>query len=112
MSDIDLGTPEGRARAAARLMDDAIPIPGTGFRIGLDPFLSWLPIPADFVAAAISLYIVFEGIRAGVGPLGVALMLGIVAVDVAIGFIPIVGPVIDAVWKSNSWNVWIIERAS
>lgn len=110
--DADLGTPEGRARAAARLMDDAIRIPVIGYRFGLDPILTFLPIAGDVVAALISAYIIFEGWRAGVGPIGLALMIGIAAVDVAIGFIPYVGPVVDAVWKANKWNVWVIERAS
>lgn len=109
--DADLGTPEGRARAAARLMDDAFRIPVIGYRFGLDPILTFLPIAGDVVAGLISAYIIFEGYRAGVGPLGLLLMLGIAAVDVGIGLIPYVGAVFDAFWKANSWNVWIIERS-
>ncbi len=108
----DLSTPKGRAKAAARLMDDAIRIPGIDYRIGLDPFLTLLPIAGDVVAAVISLYVVFEGWRAGVGPLAVALMLGIATVDILIGFIPVVGALLDTVWKANSWNVWVIEQST
>ncbi len=108
----DLSTPKGRAKAAARLMDDAIRIPVIDYRIGLDPILTLLPIAGDVIAAIISLYVVFEGWRAGAGPLAVALMLVIAAIDAAAGFVPVVGPLLDTVWKANSWNVWIIERAT
>ena len=110
--DYDLGTPKGRAKAAARLMDDAIRIPVIDYRVGLDPVLTLLPVAGDVVAALISLYVVFEGWRAGAGPLAVVLMLGIAAVDAVVGFVPLVGPLFDTVWKANSWNVWIIERAT
>lgn len=110
--DFDLSTPKGRARAAAHLMDEAIRIPVIGYRFGLDPILTFLPITGDVVAAIISLYIIFEGYRAGVGAVGVALMVGIAAIDAASGLIPVVGPVVDAVVKANKWNVWIIERAT
>jgi hypothetical protein len=112
LDDADLSSPAGRARAAASLMDEAVEIPGIGYGVGLDPVLTLLPISGDVVAGLISLYVVFEGWRAGVGPLGVALMLLIAAVDAALGLIPFVGPVIDAVWKANKWNVWIIDRAT
>jgi hypothetical protein len=110
--DYDFSTPKGRAKATARLMDDAIRIPVIDYRVGIDPILTLLPIAGDVVAALISLYVVFEGWRAGAGPLAVALMLGIATVDAALGFVPLVGPLLDTVWKANSWNVWIIEQAT
>jgi hypothetical protein len=85
---------------------------GIDYRIGLDPFLTLLPIAGDAVAAVISLYVVFEGWRAGASPGAVAAMLGIAIVDILIGFIPVVGALLDTFWKANSWNVWIIERSS
>lgn len=111
-ADYDLSTPKGRAKAVARLMDDAIRIPVIDYRVGIDPILTILPIAGDVVAALISLYVVFEGWRAGAGPLAVGLMFGVAAVDAAVGFVPLVGPLLDTVWKANSWNVWIIERAT
>ena len=110
--DYDLSTPKGRAKAAARLMDEAIRIPVIDYRVGLDPIVTALPVAGDLIGALISLYIVFEGWRAGTGAVGIALMVGIVAVDVATGLIPVVGPLVDTVWKANKWNVWIIERAT
>ena len=111
-SEYDLHTPKGRAKAVARVMDDAVRIPVIGYRVGVDPLLTALPIAGDVVAALVSLYVVFEGWRAGAGPLAVGLMLAIAAVDAVAGLVPVVGPLLDAVWKGNSWNVWIIDRAT
>jgi len=35
-------------------------------------------------------------------------MLGTVALDAAGGMLPVVGPVVDAVVKTNKWNVELI----
>ncbi|ESS05199.1 MAG: hypothetical protein A07HR67_00181, partial [uncultured archaeon A07HR67] len=35
-ADYDLSTPKGRAKAVARLMDDAIRIPVIDYRVGID----------------------------------------------------------------------------
>ncbi|MFO7926831.1 DUF4112 domain-containing protein [Natronomonas sp.] len=106
----DLSTPKGRARATARLMDNAVRIPVIDYRVGIDPVLTLVPVAGNVIATLISLYVVFEGWRAGAGPLAVGLMLGIIAVDAVIGFVPIAGPFLDTAWKANAWNVRIIER--
>lgn len=108
--DYDLSTPKGRARATARMMDNAVRIPVIDYRFGIDPILSFLPVVGNVVGVLISLYVVFEGWRAGAGPLAVGSMLGIIAVDAVIGFVPLVGPFLDTVWKANALNVRIIER--
>ncbi|HEY9655881.1 MAG TPA: DUF4112 domain-containing protein, partial [Crinalium sp.] len=54
-----------RVRTVSRLLDNAIPIPGTRFRLGLDPVLGLLPGAGDFVGAALSVYIVIEAARFG-----------------------------------------------
>lgn len=110
--DWDPGTPAGRAKAVARVMDDAVRIPVIGYRVGIDPILTLLPVAGDVISVLISLYVVFEGWRAGVGPLAVVLMLGVAAVDAVVGVVPLVGPLLDTVWKANSWNVRIIEHAT
>lgn len=92
------------------MMDNAIRIPVIDYRFGIDPILSLLPIAGNVIGVLISLYVVFEGWRAGAGPLAVLSMLGVIAVDAVIGFVPIAGPFLDTVWKANAWNVRIIER--
>jgi hypothetical protein len=98
-----------RARAASTLLDEAIRVPGTDRRIGLDPILGLLPVAGDAVAALASLYVVFEAFRAGVPGRTLAAMLLLIAVDAVAGSVPVVGPVFDAFWKANRWNVSMFE---
>ncbi|WP_336362621.1 DUF4112 domain-containing protein [Halalkalicoccus salilacus] len=92
------------------LLDEAVPVPGTDYRVGLDPILGILPVGGDAVAALISLYIVGEAARMGVSKSKLALMISLVAVDAVVGSIPVLGTVFDAVWKANKWNVGLLKR--
>lgn len=99
-----------RARAVGRLLDEAVRVPGTDFRVGIDPILGILPGAGDAVAAGLSLYPIVEAYRMD-APGGVlAKMVALVAVDAVVGSIPVVGPLFDAVWKANVWNVRALER--
>lgn len=99
-----------RARRVARLLDDAVRVPGTDFRIGLDPILSVLPVAGDTVGLAISLYVVLEAINARAPPSLLARMVAVIVVDATVGSIPVLGTLFDAVWKANTWNVAALER--
>lgn len=43
-----------RLRKFSRLLDNAIGIPGTSFRVGLDPILGLIPGAGDFLGTALS----------------------------------------------------------
>jgi len=94
-----------RMRFVARVLDDSVRIPGTEFRIGLDPVLGLLPVAGDAVSGALSLYIVVESARLGVSPKTLFGMLANAGVDVAGGSIPVVGDLFDAAWKANTRNL-------
>ena len=94
-----------RMRFVANLLDDSIRVPGTEFRIGIDPILGILPGAGDAVAAAMSVYIVLESARLGVPFLTLLRMMANVTLDFAIGSVPVVGTLFDAVWKANQKNV-------
>lgn len=98
-----------RARRVGRLMDDAIEIPGIGYRIGLDPLVGIAPVSGDAVAAVASLYIVFEGFRLGVPLRTLLTMLLFIGLDFVLGSIPVLGTVIDAVLKVNKRNAETLE---
>lgn len=98
-----------RARTVAHLLDEAVEVPGTGFRVGIDPILGIAPVSGDAVAAVASLYVVFAGVRVGVPPKRIAGMLGRIAVEFALGSVPVLGTLLDAVWKVNVRNVEVIE---
>ena len=97
-------------RVLARLLDNAIPIPGTSWKIGLDPIVGLIPGIGDLISAVLSGYIILEAARAQVPTLTLAKMLGNVGVDTLFGAIPALGDVFDATWKSNTRNVALLER--
>jgi hypothetical protein len=99
-----------RVRALSRLLDEAVEIPVINYKIGLDPILGILPVGGDAVAAAISLYIVAEGARMGASRETILKMLANVAIDTVTGSIPVLGTVIDAVFKANERNVALLEE--
>jgi hypothetical protein len=99
-----------RVRALARLLDNAITVPGTNWKIGLDPIIGLIPGVGDMVGAVLSGYIVLEAVRAEVPTFTLARMLVNVGIDTLVGSVPALGDVFDAAWKSNSMNVALLER--
>ena len=94
-----------RMRLVANLLDDSIRVPGTDFRVGIDPILGILPGAGDAMAAAMSVYIVLESARLGVPFMTLLQMMANVTLDFAIGSVPVIGPLFDAAWKANQKNV-------
>lgn len=97
------------ARLLARLLDDAIAIPGTSFRIGIDPLLGMLPGLGDALAAALAGWLLVLAARMG-APAVVLVRMGLhVAADFAIGLVPGAGDLLDFFWKSNRRNLQLLE---
>lgn len=92
-------------RTAAYLLDESLRVPGTRYRIGIDPLVGLLPVAGDTVTGLLSLYIVVEAARLGVSPGTLAKMVANVAIDVAGGSVPYLGDLFDAAWKANRRNL-------
>ncbi|MGH7650229.1 MAG: DUF4112 domain-containing protein [Gemmatimonadaceae bacterium] len=92
------------------MLDNSIPIPGTNWKIGLDPIVGLIPGIGDLIGALLSGYIVLEAVRAEVPAFILVRMLVNVGIDTLLGAVPAVGDVFDAAWKSNSMNVALLER--
>jgi len=116
---MDRSFPRPRTRAAASssdvealawLLDNSIPIPGTGRRIGLDAVVGLVPGLGDVLSGGIGLFVVLRGAQLGVPGVVLARMLANVAVDFAIGAIPILGDAFDLWFKANLRNVALIRR--
>jgi len=101
----------GRIRAVAHLLDESIRVPGTSFRVGIDPIVGLLPIAGDLATAVCSLYIVAEAVRLGIPKRTVVRLLANIAVDAALGSLPVVGDLFDAYWKENVKNAELIATA-
>jgi hypothetical protein len=91
------------------LLDDVIRIPGTPYRIGIDPLLDLLPIGGDFLGTAFSVYIVLEAARLGIPRAALVQMVLNILVDTVIGTVPVLGTVVDATWKANGKNIALLE---
>lgn len=99
-----------RLRRLAWIVDALGRVPGTRFRFGLNSVIGLAPWAGDALLVLISLYIVFEGGRLGLPRAKVARMLGNVAVEAALGAVPVLGDLLDVGWKANLRNVDIIDR--
>ncbi len=99
-----------RLRRLSFWLDEAIRIPGTPYRIGLDPIIDLLPIGGDFVGAAFSIYILFEAARLGAPRATLGQMVGNIIWDAVIGAVPVLGSLADATWKANSKNIALLEE--
>lgn len=98
-----------RVRGLSRLLDNAVRVPGTDYRIGLDPLVGLLPVVGDVPTTAASAYVVLEAARLGVPRATLTRMVVNLAVDAVVGSIPLVGDLFDAVWKANARNVALLE---
>ena len=97
-------------RRLARLLDDSIPIPGTSWRIGLDPLLGLVPGLGDVASAVLAAYPLLVAARLGAPPAVLARILGNVALDAAAGSIPVLGDLLDAGYKANVRNARLLEE--
>ena len=98
-----------RLRRLSHLLDNAIPIPGTPWRFGLDPVLGLLPGAGDFLGTAFSAYIVLEAARIGIPRSLLGQMVINILLDTVIGSVPVVGDIADATWKANAKNIELLE---
>lgn len=96
-------------RGLSRLFDTAFVVPGTGFRVGLDPILGLLPVVGDAPGAVVSAYVVAEAARLGAPRATLARMLIVLVVDAVVGSLPVAGDLFDAWWKANARNVALLE---
>ncbi|KXX67859.1 DUF4112 domain-containing protein [Flammeovirga sp. SJP92] len=90
------------------VMDEAIRVPGTKFKIGLDPFIGIIPGVGDTISIIISGISLYTVARNGVPPRLIMAMTFNLIVDYLIGLIPGVGDFIDIFYKANRNNTQML----
>lgn len=95
-------------RRFARLMDEAVGVPGTRFHFGADAALGLIPGVGDFIGGILSTWIIFGALRHRVPTRKVLRMVANVLVDVGIGEIPIIGDIFDFLFEENVMNMQLL----
>jgi hypothetical protein len=83
-------------------------IPGTDFKIGLDPVLSLIPGFGSTIASGGGLIILIEAVRSQVSVPVLLRMAANMLLNTLFDYFPAVGPVASAFFKSNSRNLKLL----
>ena len=97
-------------RRAATLLDGAFAIPGTSFRIGLDPILGLIPGIGDLCTPVLTVAILLQAWQLRLPRVVLLRIVLNAAIDAGVGAIPVLGDGFDAVWKANLRNLDLLER--
>ena len=93
----------------ARQLDSLFAIPGTSIRIGLENLVSFIPVVGDALALLPSLFILRGAHKLGARPLTILRMIGNLALDFVIGFVPLIGDIFDIAFNANLRNVALLR---
>jgi hypothetical protein len=90
------------------LMDQAVGVPGTRFRFGLDAALGLIPGIGDVIGAVLSAWIVAGALRHRVPMMKIMRMVFNIVVDLILGSVPFLGDVFDFTFNENMMNMRIL----
>ncbi|MCC5898147.1 MAG: DUF4112 domain-containing protein [Phormidium sp. BM_Day4_Bin.17] len=108
--DVDYDLPTvNRLRRLSYILDNSIPVPGTGYRIGIDPLLGLVPVWGDVAGAILSAYIVVNALKLGISRKVLLTMIYNILAETIIGVVPVLGNIFDATWKANMRNMRLLE---
>lgn len=99
-----------RLQTIAHLFDDAVTVPGTKIKLGWDAVLGLIPIVGDASTTAVSAYFLWEAYRLGASRWTLTKMVWNVLVDFIIGFVPLVGDLLDVTFRANRRNMKLLEK--
>lgn len=97
-------------RRVATLFDSAFPVPGTTYRVGLDPILGFIPVIGDVVSPLFAVAVLWQARDLGIPRVVQLRMVFNVAIDALIGAVPLAGDLFDFAWKANDRNLRLLEH--
>ncbi|GAB3021561.1 hypothetical protein GCM10011376_21490 [Nocardioides flavus (ex Wang et al. 2016)] len=98
------------SRRVARVMDDAVIVPGTRIGVGLDAVIGLVPGIGDALGSVLSGVIVRDAVRARV-PMAVLARMGLnLLLDAVLGLVPGVGDLLDVAHRANRKNLRLLLR--
>ena len=97
-------------RHFARLLDSEFLIPGTPYRIGLDPIVGLVPVLGDLLSPLFTIGILWQSRDLNIPRVVQLRMLMNVAIDTVLGMVPVIGDLFDVAWKANDMNYALLEQ--
>jgi hypothetical protein len=97
-------------RKVAELLDSALVVPGTSYRVGLDPILGLIPVLGDLVSPLFTIAILWQARDLRIPRVVQLRMIFNVAIDAVVGVVPFIGDLFDFAWKANLRNLALLER--
>jgi hypothetical protein len=97
-------------RRASRMLDSGFVLPGTSYRIGLDPIIGFIPGIGDLVSPLFAIALLWQARDLRLPRVVQLRMLFNVAIDTLIGIVPLAGDLFDFVWKANDKNMALLDR--
>lgn len=99
-----------RIEALEFVLERAVQVPGLKRAIGLDAIAGLVPVVGDLVTAAMGAWLVWEARNLGLPRWRLWQMSANVAVDTALGAVPVVGDAFDFLFRSNRRNLKIVRQ--
>ena len=97
-------------RRYAVLLDSRFRIPGTGIRFGLDAIIGLVPGIGDVSTPIFATLLLLQGVRMRLPMVVQARMVLNAAIDMLLGFVPVLGDLVDIGFKANLRNLALLER--
>lgn len=98
-----------RVRRLGQMLDAKFEI--AGIKFGWDAIIGLVPVAGDLTMAAIGTYPLYVAHKHKLGKFVRARMIGNLALDWAVGSVPLVGDLFDIAFKSHIKNAKLLERA-
>jgi uncharacterized protein DUF4112 len=99
-------------RRYAVLLDSQFRVPGTNIRFGLDAIIGLIPGVGDISTPVFAGMLLLQGVRMRVPFVVQARMVLNAALDMLLGFVPVLGDLADIGFKANLRNLQLLERHS
>ena len=94
------------------LLDSQFRVPGTNIRFGLDAIIGLIPGLGDISTPVFAALLLLQGVRMRLPLVVQARMVLNAAIDMLLGFVPVLGDLADIGFKANLRNLALLERHS
>ncbi len=91
-------------------MDEALRIPGTNFRVGLDAIIGLVPVAGDLLTLGVAYFFLKEAERVGASRWTKARMWANYGLDLLVGLIPVLGDAFDLGFKAHRRNLRLLQQ--